>query len=287
MNKQGSKAKACEIRKIADLRPDRLNANRHTERGSGMMENSIRECGFGDSLTVDKDGVVISGNQRLETLADIQMEDPIVIQSDGTRPIIHQRTDLSIKDKRARMLAIYQNRVGELNLDWDVETLKSLSEDADLGKFWTEKELALLFNMEMPGMTVEQAHVTLAERFGVPPFSVLDARQGYWQDRKRAWLALGIQSELGRGDNLQSLSESNNQYRYNKTEFFKRAGSKNALHDSKAYASPLDRKRRQCDVTDGANARRRSKVSPGGSPRPASDYSKGQRGDGRGRPIDG
>jgi hypothetical protein len=33
----------------------------------------------------------------------------------------------------------------------------------------------------------------------VPPFSVLDARQGYWQERKRAWLSLGIQSEVGRG----------------------------------------------------------------------------------------
>lgn len=44
-----------------------------------------------------------------------------------------------------------------------------------------------------------QARVTLAERFVVPPFSVLDARQGYWQERKRAWIALGIQSEIGRG----------------------------------------------------------------------------------------
>lgn len=42
--------------------------------------------------------------------------------------------------------------------------------------------------------------VRLADRFGVPPFSVLSARDGWWQDRKRAWLALGIQSELGRGD---------------------------------------------------------------------------------------
>src|SRR6185312_14739715 len=30
--------------------------------------------------------------------------------------------------------------------------------------------------------------VTLADRFIVPPFSVLDARQGYWQARKRAWI---------------------------------------------------------------------------------------------------
>lgn len=44
---------------------------------------------------------------------------------------------------------------------------------------------------------------SLAERFGgVPPFSVLDGRAGYWQRRKAEWLALGIQSELGRGDGI-------------------------------------------------------------------------------------
>ena len=37
------------------------------------------------------------------------------------------------------------------------------------------------------------------ERFLLPPFTVLNARDGWWQDRKRAWIALGIQSELGRG----------------------------------------------------------------------------------------
>lgn len=40
----------------------------------------------------------------------------------------------------------------------------------------------------------------LNDRFVVPPFTVLDTRQGYWQDRKRAWLGLGIRSELGRGE---------------------------------------------------------------------------------------
>ena len=44
-----------------------------------------------------------------------------------------------------------------------------------------------------------EARKTLAERFIIPPFSVFDTRQGYWQQRKRQWLALGIKSELGRG----------------------------------------------------------------------------------------
>ena len=40
----------------------------------------------------------------------------------------------------------------------------------------------------------------LARAFMVPPFSVLSARDGWWQERKRAWIALGIKSELGRGE---------------------------------------------------------------------------------------
>lgn len=39
---------------------------------------------------------------------------------------------------------------------------------------------------------------SLRERFVVPPFSVLDTSQGYWQERKRQWLSLGIESEVGR-----------------------------------------------------------------------------------------
>lgn len=44
--------------------------------------------------------------------------------------------------------------------------------------------------------------VSLADRFLVPPFSVLDRRQGVWQERKRKWLSLGIESEVGRGEDL-------------------------------------------------------------------------------------
>jgi DNA modification methylase len=39
----------------------------------------------------------------------------------------------------------------------------------------------------------------LFEKFVIPPFSILDTRQGYWQDRKKAWIrGLKIESEVGR-----------------------------------------------------------------------------------------
>jgi DNA modification methylase len=38
----------------------------------------------------------------------------------------------------------------------------------------------------------------LREKFMEPPFSVLDTKSGDWQNRKRQWKKLGIQSHLGR-----------------------------------------------------------------------------------------
>lgn len=48
---------------------------------------------------------------------------------------------------------------------------------------------------------------TLKDIFIVPPISVLDVKQKYWKDRRKYWLSMGIQSELGREENLLSLSE--------------------------------------------------------------------------------
>ena len=45
-----------------------------------------------------------------------------------------------------------------------------------------------------------RASGVVAQRFTLPPFSLLDSRQGEWQERKRAWLSLGLKSDAGRDD---------------------------------------------------------------------------------------
>jgi len=47
-------------------------------------------------------------------------------------------------------------------------------------------------------LVTTEAKPALQAKFIVPPFSILDTRQGYWQERKRLWMSLGIQSEIGR-----------------------------------------------------------------------------------------
>lgn len=48
----------------------------------------------------------------------------------------------------------------------------------------------------------------VSDRFIVPPFSVLSARDGFWRERKSAWASLGIKSEVGRPANLLQWSSS-------------------------------------------------------------------------------
>jgi len=49
--------------------------------------------------------------------------------------------------------------------------------------------------------------MTLDEHYLIPPISILDVKQKRWKERRKYWLNLGIESELGRGDNLLGLSE--------------------------------------------------------------------------------
>lgn len=46
----------------------------------------------------------------------------------------------------------------------------------------------------------------VAERFTLPPFTILDARSGEWQDRKDAWKRLGLRSEVGRKEDMAGAS---------------------------------------------------------------------------------
>ena len=47
----------------------------------------------------------------------------------------------------------------------------------------------------------------ISQRFIIPPFSVLNTREGFWQKRKRAWKSIGIKSEVGRNISDRAFSK--------------------------------------------------------------------------------
>ena len=65
-----------------------------------------------------------------------------------------------------------------------------------------QKELSTAGVLRVADSEIRRNNKTLAEKFLVPPFSILDTRRGYWQERKQMWYSLGLQSELGRDTSL-------------------------------------------------------------------------------------
>ena len=62
---------------------------------------------------------------------------------------------------------------------------------------------ANLYGLDLFGASAApKASGPVSERFTFPPFTILDARTGEWQERKRAWSAIGIRGEEGRGEEL-------------------------------------------------------------------------------------
>lgn len=130
--------------KVKDFRPATKNANQHTARGLGALEKSIQADGWIGAMTTAADGEMIAGSARIETVAQVFGTDaePIVIESDGSRPVVVVRTDIpTAHDQRAQRLALADNRIHELDLSWDVEVLAGLDAEV-LGELWTGDELS-------------------------------------------------------------------------------------------------------------------------------------------------
>lgn len=133
--------------KISEFRPQRQNANKHTPRGLGMLDKSMGENGFIGAMTSAADGEIFDGSARLETAYERFGEDvePIVIDADGTRPIIVRRIDIpSADDPRAKKLAIAANRIASVDLDWDADILAAIADEVDISDMFFEDELAAL-----------------------------------------------------------------------------------------------------------------------------------------------
>lgn len=146
-----------QLRKIADLSPDKHNPNLHTERGTGMLEKSLREYGAGRSILVDRAGRVVAGNATLESAAAIGLDKIIVVPTSGDQLVVVQRIDLDLEtDPKARELSIADNRVAQVDLDWNADALASF-ENIDLSKFFVDDELnRILSDSKTKTETVER-----------------------------------------------------------------------------------------------------------------------------------
>lgn len=196
----------------SELIPYERNTKAHSPGQIALVAQSIDRSSFVQPIVVDRNKIIIIGHCRREAAIALGMKQvPVVVAED-------------LSDVDAAQLRIADNRTNEA--PWQLDTLRfelhSLDEAGvdirgigfpkeELGDFmetgfmpdevFGPRTLGTEFAEGKGAGTGGPGGVgSLSDRFLIPPFSVFNAREGWWQNRKRAWIKLGIKSEVGRGN---------------------------------------------------------------------------------------
>lgn len=174
---------------VSKLIPYAKNTKKHDDKQIANVAESIKQYGFVQPIVIDKDNNVVIGHCRLLAAKKLKLKEvPCVCVDDLT-------------EEQVKALRIVDNKSNESEWDFDflVDELAEIdlsAFDFDFGIDDEEEETETEYSAD------DVEHKSLVERFIVPPFSILDTRQGYWQDRKKRWKQIGLNSGIGRNENL-------------------------------------------------------------------------------------
>lgn len=168
-----------DVRSIA---PYGRNPRKNDEAVKYVAE-SIKQFGFKVPIVIDKNNVIVAGHTRYKAAKKLNMtEVPCIIADDLT-------------EEQIKAFRLADNKVAE-KAEWDFDLLATeLDEllDFDMAVFGFDD-----MEEEDEGEPEPIEKGSLTDEFIIPPLSVFDTKQGYWQDRKKMWKDLGIKSENGR-----------------------------------------------------------------------------------------
>ena len=174
--------------KVTDLKEYERNP-RHNDDAVEYVAESIKEFGFKVPIVVDKDNVIIAGHTRLKAAKELGLETvPCIVADDLT-------------EEQVQAFRLADNKVAEL-AEWDTFMLAEELDDI----INIDMELFGFVDDILPEEASDEEYGdgelgSLERDYIVPPFSVLDTRQGRWQKRKKHWLEVtGDLSETRDGE---------------------------------------------------------------------------------------
>ena len=174
-----------------DLKPYEGNTRKHAPDDIDQIKASIEADGFNDPIGIwGEENLIVEGHGRQIAALEIGLDKVPCIRLDH------------MTDTQRRDYAIRHNRTAELS-GWDFakleEEIAALEiEGVDLSGLKFELEgLDEEFGDEKD--STDERKGSMADKYLVPPFSVIYTNKPDWLARKRSWVNLGLHSEIGRG----------------------------------------------------------------------------------------
>jgi DNA modification methylase len=113
--------------------PDPNNINKHTQRGGGLLENSLRKRGaFRSIASAGKDAekpVVYAGNYTLEKAIDAGFTEVVNVHVTGNQLVNVVRDDLAPGSAEAIALGLEDNEIGKQSYNPDLDILAAVMAD--------------------------------------------------------------------------------------------------------------------------------------------------------------
>ena len=175
-----------EIKKITELKKAKYNPRKISAKELNKLAESIKQYGLVQPIVVNKDLTIIGGHQRVEACRQL-----------GITELEVWILDLDEDAEKTLNLAL-----NKISGQWDDTALYELLEGlADKNKLaltgFENKELE-----KLRWKNNNNINRKLIEDYIIPPFTVFDTKQGYWQTRKKEWIQQLGDSGEGRDKDL-------------------------------------------------------------------------------------
>lgn len=131
-------------KRIDELKQDPANVNQHAERGSALTRKSIEKFGARLAGIVDRNGVIIDGNDRQIAYGEIDMNEVEVIEADPLKPVYLKFNDLDLADPNnpARELQVALHRSAVESWTVDAEALLAhMQSGLEVDDWYRQKEI--------------------------------------------------------------------------------------------------------------------------------------------------
>tara|TARA_R110000796_G_scaffold48728_1_gene116825 strand:+ start:264 stop:1574 length:1311 start_codon:yes stop_codon:yes gene_type:complete len=179
-----------ETIKVSEIVPNENNPRIIKEDKFAKLVESIKtfpEMLHVRPLVIDENNVVLGGNMRLKACIKAGLKDLPVIRC--TNWSEERKAEFIIKDN----VGFGEWDWSILANEWDVHPL------VDWGlEVWEET-----FSEPEEPVAINK----LSDTFIVPPFSILDTRQGYWQSRKKTWKSMINDNGESRETSMNDLND--------------------------------------------------------------------------------
>ena len=195
----------CETKdrlNIAEMTELQGTLKKRTDIDFDKIKLSIIKYGFSFPFFVWNDGkknYILDGHGRFATLCKMQKDGYDI----PDLPVVY--VDCKDKNEAKQKLLRLNSQYGHMTKESVLDFAEGL--DINFGEIALPEGIIdfTVDNEDENGGGEDKKQLT--EEFLVPPLSILDTTQGYWQERKKIWKSIGLKSDEGRDDKMmKSLS---------------------------------------------------------------------------------